>query len=145
MAILSAAASAAKSGVPLRQIHVGVNAVYSEYTVTATLSNTDVIDICFVPDGARIINVSVTNSGDIWDGKMNIGTAADADLLMQSQTFQARTAWGVGAGIGQVIDISDAATTRYTILKAKMSDAVTASGSNAGVLRFYVLYHMDQS
>ena len=144
MATLSAAASGAKSGVLPRQIHAGVNAVYSEYTITATLSNGDIIDIAFIPDGARVIQVMVSNSGDMWDGKINIGTGADHDLIMQSQTFQQRTVLST-AGVGTVLDVSDAATTRYTTLKAKMSDTTTASGSNAGTLKFYVLYHMDQA
>ena len=144
MATLSAVASAAVSGTIPRAIHAGVNAVYSEYTVTATLSNGDIIDICFLPDGARIIDAKVTNIGDIFDGKMNIGTATDHDAVMASLTFQATTIHA-NAGVGTVLDVSDDATTRYTTLKAKISDSVTASGSNAGTLKFVVLYHLDQA
>jgi len=143
MAALSAVASAAVSGTPVRMIHAGVNAVYSEYTITATLSNGDVIDICFLPDNARVLALSVTNAGDMWDGKINIGTAADHDALMQSLTFQATTIHA--QSVGTVMDVSDAATTRYTLLKAKMSDTTTASGSNAGTLRFVVMYSVDQA
>lgn len=149
MASLSAVASAAKSGTIPRMVHAGVNAVYTEYTITATLSDGDVVDLCFLPDGARVIQVNMHHKGDIWDGKVNIGTAADHDFIIASSTFQtSRVLNGYGAnvsaGAGVVVDVSDDAATRYATIKAKFSDAVSASGSNAGTLKFYILYHMDQ-
>lgn len=143
MATITAIATGAASGIIPREIHAGVNSVFSVYSLTATLTVGDIIQICKLPDGARIVDVIVNNNGDVFDGKMNVGTRADHDQFIASQTFQATTI-RANRGLGAVLDVSDAATTRYTTIEAKISDSTSASGSNAGSLQFTVLYTMDQ-
>lgn len=144
MAAITGIASAALSGVQPRTVHVGLNCVKSTYVVTATLSITDVIEIAKIPDGAVLHSISVTNLGDLFDGKINIGTKADHDAYMQSQTFQARTVYAT-TGMGEKLDVSDGATNKYTVVQAQISDTTTASGSNAGTLTFLVTYFIDKA
>lgn len=144
MAISTLIATGAASGILPREIHAGVNAVCSVYSLTATLTVGDIIQICKLPDGARVLEVIVANDGDVFDGKMNIGTRADHDKFMASLTFQATTV-RANRGLGTTLDVSDAATTRHTMIEAKISDSTSASGSNAGSLHFCVLYSMDQA
>lgn len=141
MAKMSALATLALSGVVPRAIHAGENAVVSKYTFTTTLSISDTIDICKIPDGAIITSVSVTNNGDCVDAKINVGTVADHDKYIESQTFQARTVYAA-KGLGDKLDVSDAASPQYTVLRATISDAGSASGSNVGTLTFVVKYIM---
>lgn len=141
MAGITGIASAAASDFPVRAIHAGVTSVTSKYIVTATISVSDSILIAKIPDGARILSLSVTNNGDLCDCKINVGTRADHDLFVQSQTFQARTIYAA-QGLGDVIDISSDTATSYTVLTAKFSDAGSASGSAAGTLTFIVTYDM---
>lgn len=143
MAISTLIATGAASGILPREIHAGVNAVYSVYSLTATLTVGDIIQICKIPDGGRVLEVIMSNNGDVFDGKMNIGTRADHDKFVASLTFQATTI-RANRGCGSVLDVSDAATTRHTMLEAKISDSTSASGSNAGSLCWTVLYSMDQ-
>lgn len=141
MAGITGIASAAVSTFPVRAIHAGVTTVTSKYVVTATISVSDSILIAKIPDGARIVGLSVTNNGDLCDCKINVGTRADHDRFILSQTFQSRTVYAM-QGLGDVIDISSDTATSYTVLTATFSDAGSASGSAVGTLTFVVSYDM---
>jgi hypothetical protein len=45
-------------------------------------------------------------------------------------------------GLGDKLDVSDAAANKYTVMRATISDAGSASGSNVGTLTFIVKYLM---
>lgn len=138
-------ASQALSDVQPRSVHVGEQAVISIYSLTATLSVGDIIQIAKLPDNARVTNVMCEVVGVLFDGKLNVGTRADHDAFMASETFAASRIIAMEAGLGTLIDISDADSTRYTMLEAKVSDSTSASGTSAGSLRFKVSYILDQS
>jgi len=144
MAGITGQATAIASDFPVRMHHVGVVSVISKYAVTATISVSDAIEICRIPDGARVLSVSVTNNGDICDCKVNVGTKADHDMFIRSQTFQNRTVYST-CGLGDALDVTDAAANKFTILTATFSDAGSASGSAVGTLTFVVTYDCGNS
>jgi len=144
MAGITGVASAAESNFQPRMLHAGVVSVISKYAFTSTLSVSDAIEICKIPDGARILSVSVTNNGDCVDAKINVGTKADHDKYIESQTFQARTVYAA-KGLGDPLDVTDAAANKFTVLHARISDAGSASGSNVGTLTFIVTYDCGNS
>jgi hypothetical protein len=148
MAVLSAIASQAGAGVIPRAIHAGVNAVYSEYTITATLSASDLIQFCKIPDGARIVDMVLAFGALSDTGKICIGTRADHDRYIASASLNAAAAFRLNTGVtsvGDLIDISDGAATRYTMIEGRITDnATSASGTTAGVIRLCVQYQMDE-
>lgn len=151
MANITAVASACLSGVQPRYGVQGVQAVYSVYSLTATLSAGDIIRICKIPDGARIIDVQVGVPGVVCDtGRINVGTASDHDQFIVSATINVArvinmSTHGDGAAFGTVLGTSDSASTKYTELRAKISDnATSGTGTNAGTIRFLVTYHSPE-
>lgn len=136
-------ASQAKAGVQPREIHVGVNSVYAVYSLTATLSAGDIIQMCKLPDGARIVNVKLAPAGYLGDAKLNVGTRANHDQFIASATVSGANVQGINAGLGDVLDISDAATTRYTMVEVQVSDDASSSGTNGGALTLLVEYDVD--
>lgn len=140
------AASQAASGVAPRAIHAGVNSVYAVYSLTATLSAGDIIQMCKLPDNARIVRTSLGVSGYLGDLKLNVGTRSDPDAFIASATATAAVLHreNVATGPGTVLDISDDASTRYTMIEIAVSDSASSSGSNAGSIRLVVEYQLDQ-
>ena len=149
MAAITAVASACTSGVQPRYAVVGPVTVYSEYTITATLSTADIIRICKIPDKARVISVQVAVPNTLHvNAKLNIGTAADHDLFIASATAATARVFGyaesAAGGFGYQLDTTDSATTRYTELRLKVSDADSTTGTTAGTLKFLVTYMNDE-
>ena len=133
---------------PVKAIHAGMNWAYGQYSLTATLSGSDKIQFVKLPDGARVMQVVFSIEGtDINDSKMSIGTSADHDMFIASATIHGNTVYNinVASGVGKVLDISDSATTRYTILQGKLSDGTSFSGSSVGTFRLAVGYTLDQA
>lgn len=131
---------------PVKGLHVGMNWVYGQYSLTATLSGSDKIQFVKVPDGARIAEVILTVSGNVADGKISVGTSDDHDQFIASATIAGANVYRINtaAGVGAKLDVSDDATTRYTIIQAKYSDSTSFSGSSVGTLRLGVGYTLDQ-
>ena len=137
-------ASMALSGVQPRGHHVGVQSVTSVYSLTATLSAGDIIQMCKLPDNARVTgcwlgwNVSLGAGG-----QLNVGTDADADKFIMSasgataglQTLNNPAFWMVN-------DVSDAAATRYTTVNVQA--AGTISGTKSGAISLTIAYTTDQ-
>lgn len=150
MATLVAAQAAA--GIQPRAIHAGVNSVYSVYSLTATLSAGDIIQMCKLPDRARIIDVQLSvNVGLGAAGKLNVGTRSDHDQLIASasvvtalRVFTPATGNTITPNaIGLQYDISDDATTRYTMIEVKASD-FTGTGTKSGAIALMIQYQLDQ-
>ena len=151
MAAITAVASACASGVQPRYDVGCPVTVYSEYTITATMTTGNVVRICKVPDKARIINIAcgIPNTFHV-NAKLSFGTSADHDAYIASATcstariINMNSAEGVGGGLAAQLDISDAATTRYTEIRMTVSDADSTTGTTAGTLKFLVTYMNDQ-
>ena len=138
------------SGVVPRAIHAGTLSTYGVYSLTATLSTGDVIEMCKVPNGAIIHDIKVGIVGALHvNAKMNVGTAADHDQFIMSAScnatriFNMDSTYGAGGGLGYKFSLSDSAATRYSLIKIKISDADSVTGTNAGSVRMLVQYSMD--
>ena len=149
MAAITAVASACTSGVQPRYAVQGLVSVYSEYTITATMSTGDIVEICKLPDGARVqnIQIGIPNTFHV-NAKLNVGTVADHDKFIVSATCNSSsirdmTNFGDGSALGIPIDVTDSATTKYTLIRMKVSDADSTTGTTAGVLRFLVTYYNE--
>lgn len=139
-------ASQAKSGVSPKAVHAGVNAVRSVYSLTATLAAADIIQMCKLPDGARIVDVQLGHEVAIGvAGKLNVGIRADHDgLIASASVATANRVWGVdAAGLGKRYDISDDASVRFTMVEIKASD-FTGTGTKSGAISLVVSYTVDE-
>jgi hypothetical protein len=138
--------SLAKSGVQPRFLHAGVNSQFSVYSLTATLSAGDIIQMMKLPDGARVIDAILSTAvrpGEA--GTLNVGDRADHDRLIASADASAVIAAqhiNTAIGVGHQYDISDAASPRYTMIEIKASD-FTGSGTNSGAISLAVMYQLD--
>lgn len=139
-------ASTAQSDVMPRALYAGVQAVYGEYTLTATLSAGDVIKIVKVPHGARIVDTILKTSGALGDaGKLNVGDDGDHDRLIASADASVKiTGQHINTGeVGYKYTVSDAAVNRYKDILVTASD-FTGTGTASAVIGLMVLYHLDQ-
>lgn len=139
-------ASMAASGIQPRQVHAGVNSVCSTYSLTATLSAGDIIQMCKLPDGARIVGVTLgTNVNPGAACNFNVGVRADHDQFIASATVSANVMFRINAaaGLGAVLDVSDAAATKYSMVEITVSDA-TGTGTKSGAISLIVQYQLDQ-
>ena len=138
--------SQAASGIQPRQVHTGVNSVCSTYSLTATLSAGDIIQMCKLPDGARIVGVTLGTNINPGDACLfNVGVRGDHDQFIASATCSANVIFrgNVATGLGAVLDVSDDAATRYSMVEIKVSDA-TGTGTKSGAISLVVQYQLDQ-
>lgn len=96
----------ARDNVSARMIHAGMNVAYSEYTITASLSITDVLEMIKVPKGAYVLDVVVCGPEGGGDnvGAFTVGDGADPDRYIGSTSYSpsmalARLSTGV-TGVG---------------------------------------------
>jgi hypothetical protein len=141
-------ASQAGAGVQPRGVHAGVNAVFAVYSVTATLTAADVIQMCKLPDGARVIDAILSSPSKVGgsDGKINVGSRDDPDELIASADASAVLSGqhiNTTGGVGLVYDVSDDASVKYTMIEAVIAEA-TGSGTKSGAISLMITYHMDQ-
>ena len=141
--------SQALSGVQPRAIHAGVNSVFGDYDLEATLADGDVIQLVKLPDNARITGFTLQTTGAIGtSAELNLGTRANHDLLVASATCAGSqvigpdSAFAAVGGIGSELDISDADTVRYTMIEATVSGA--AGSTLSGNVAVTVNYTIDQ-
>jgi hypothetical protein len=142
-------AAQAKSGITPRAIHAGVNSVYAVYSLTATLADADVVQMCKLPDGARITGFTFQTTPALGTAaELNLGTRSNHDLLVASATCAAAQVIGPDSGfaavggIGTQLDVSDAATTKYTMVEVTVSGA--AGATNTGSIAVTIDYQLDQ-
>ena len=141
--------SQAESGVQPRAIHAGVNSVYGDYDLEATLADGDVIQLVKLPDNARIVGFTLQTTEALGTSmELNLGTRANHDLLVASATCAASqiigpdSAFAAVGGIGTELDISDAATVRHTMIEATISGA--AGATSTGNVAVTINYTLDQ-
>ena len=138
--------SYAASGVQPRELCTGVLATYAVYSLSRTLSASDKIYMCKIPDGARIVGMEFMFNNNLFynAGVVNVGTPANAVQFITSVTPSAglKFAINTGGGLGAVLDVSDAATNKWTYIQVSVSTAAT--GTATGSMSLVVLYQMDQ-
>lgn len=136
----------AQSGIQPREIATGVNAVFAIYSLSRTISLSDKIFMCKLPDGARVIDVRMQfNVNPFADaGIINVGTPDNATRFIASVTPSQGLVFSINSpdGQGWLNDISDAATQRFTYVQVSCSAAKT--GTTSGALSLVVVYAMDQ-
>lgn len=141
-------AAQAMSGIQPRTIVAGVNSVYSIYSLTATLSAGDIIQMCKLPNNARVhevlfgFNVNPSANADAYC----VGTRADASCLIASATCSANLIFRINqaGGIGKKFTVSDDATNRYTMIEVTPT-TLAGTGTKSGALSLTILYSLDQS
>lgn len=140
-------ASMAASGVQPRAVHAGVNSVYAIYSLSASISGGDIIQMCKLPDGARVVSVTLTSPVNIsgTSGILNVGTRDDTDRFIASATLSANLVFRINnaAGLGWLNDISDAAAVRNTMVEITVGGA-SATTTTSGSIALIVEYQMDQ-
>jgi len=146
MATMTANATGVASGVPLRGHHVGVNFAYGVYSLTATLSVGDIIEMVKIPHGGTIVDflLSFSAQGAAGTAKFNVGDATDHDRFIASAAAQTAGSARIntGQGVGYKYTVSDDATTRYKMVRVTLSDA-GATATSTGHISLLVLYTMD--
>jgi len=140
-------AAQAMSGVQARAVHAGVNQVYSIYSLTATLSAGDVIQMCKLPDGARVHDVVFAfnvNPGANAD-EYNVGTRATPTALIQSATCSANVMFRLNqaGNIGRQFTVSDDAANRFTMIEVTPT-TFAGTGTKSGALMLSITYSVDQ-
>lgn len=139
-------AKMALSGIQPRELHAGLNTVLSIYSLSRTLSASDKIYMCKIPDGARITDIKLTSNVNLFAdaGILNVGTPDSAARFIASVTPSQNLVFtiNVADGLGYLNDISDAAETRYTYIQVSCSTAKT--GTTSGAISLLVQYMMDQ-
>lgn len=147
MADATIIANMAKSGIQPRDIPVGVQSVCSVYSLTRTLSASDKIYMCKLPDGARVIDVKLQFNVNPFAaaGVVNVGTPGDATKFIASVTPSAGLVFSINDpdGLGWENDISDSAAQRFTYVQVSVSTAAT--GTKSGAISLVVTYQMDQN
>lgn len=140
-------ASQAQSGIQPRAVHAGVNSVYSVYSLSATLSAGDIIQMCKLPDGARIVEVALTTTVNPLAAAVpyNVGTSGDVDKYIINATLSASLVFRLNAtaGFGAVEDVSDDASTKYTVVQIEVGGSTT-TGTKSGSISLLVQYQLDQ-
>lgn len=139
-------ASMAASGIQPRAVHAGVNSVHAEYSLSATLSAGDIIQMFKLPDNARVLETRLTSNVNPFAmaGVFNVGTRADTDKFIASATLSANLVFRLNNsdGHGFLNDVSDAAVNRYTMIE--VSVGVAGTGSTSGTIKLDMLYSVDQ-
>lgn len=139
--------SQAMSGIQARAVHAGVNSVYSIYSLTATLSAGDIIQMCKLPNNARVLDVNLmtnVNPGANADTYC-VGTRADATCLVSSATLSKNLSFRINqaTGLGKVFTVSDDAVNRYSMIEISVP-AFAGTGTKSGAISLNILYTIDQ-
>lgn len=141
-------ANLAKSGIMPRQIHAGLQMQYATYTTASgTLSVGDIIQMMKLPDSARIIDGFLKYSAFAGStvAQINLGTRASNTGLIASATGNAAQAVNFDAAgtlRGALQDISDAATTRYTMIECLIG-GTSLTGTGTISIECCVTYQID--
>lgn len=139
-------ANAALAGSNARQVHAGTVTRKFVYSVTASLSAGDIIQLVKVPHGAIIDSIMLTRTGA---GQFTgtVGDGGDDDRFFGSSTLVASTVFTnanmLATGVGYQYDISDNAAEQFDTIDLTVDTVTTATA--AGVITGYVQYHCDES
>jgi hypothetical protein len=129
------------AGIQEREVHTGVIAVCSTYTITAAFVINDVVQMVKVPYGARIINCKVTvpaldsSTGLVWA----LGDGGDDDRYITGATTGRSGAAG--------LTTTNTTTSEYTYttedtIDFKVTTAATGTAATTGDIVVTVTYTM---
>lgn len=140
-------ASRAASGITPKAIHAGEQSVYSIYSLTATLSAGDIIQMCRIPDGCRVTGVELISDVNLFAmaGVVNVGTRGTPTLFLASVTPSANLRFTINnaSGFGYLLDLSDDAEPKSSMVELKVTTSGT--GTKSGAISLIVKYIMDQA
>jgi len=138
-------ADKAQDGVQPRFVHAGSTSVKFVYSVTASLSSGDVIQLCKVPHGAIVDGFILvrTGAGQFTAG---MGDGGSASRYLVSATLVANTvitdASIVAAAVGYQYNLSDDAADQFDTIDLTVQTVTTATA--AGVITGVINYHCDE-
>jgi hypothetical protein len=141
MAVATLIASAAQSGIQPRTVHAGVNAVHSVYSATSTLSASQTVNICRIPDGARITGVKANATTNLKQLVFSVGVPGDTEVFITSASCGTTKVFYADGGIGNKYDTSDDAALASTLVVGTIT--TSASGTSGGSVSWIVEYFMD--
>lgn len=130
---MSTKAHAAAAAVP-RAVHAGVNAVTRNYSVSDTLSNGDVVNLCKVPAGALVLDV-ICRYTNVAANQITFTVGDDASAARYIATQSATGTYRATVGIPYSQSIDQ--TIRLTVTSVTSSTA-------GGTISVTVLYQMDE-
>ena len=132
-----------------RLVHAGTNTVKNTYSLTASLSAGDVLQLVKIPHGAIIDNIVFVNTVP-GDYHFTLGDGDDPNRFMVSATMTADAGvlfmhdYANGAeGYGYQYDLSDDASPQYDTIDMVASTVTT--GTAAGAITLIVQYHCDEA
>lgn len=138
---------------PMKAAHIGTNTVYGTVTVAPSLSASDVIKLCRLPDRAKFVHgwLAVIPSSGTLDLKVgylrpisstNSGSLlANAFLLSTSGSVTAKYELSNYTGLGFQVSASDDNANKWFWLQAECVASTTQSLSV--VVKFMVQYTVD--
>jgi hypothetical protein len=150
MAVKTLVATAAQSGIEPRAIHAGVNAVFSKYVITASLSASHIINFARVPDGARMVSAELDVPAKQKNLVITLGRSSSAAEFLSvdvSASAGGVYSWPGAEGftkvgsLGTKWDTTDAAANHWTMLIGTIT--TSASGTGSGTIGCMVTYYMD--
>jgi len=145
--------SLATSTAPVKGIHAGVNSVYGTVTVSPTLTASDVIKLCKLPDRAKVLGgklglvpgggsldlkvgyfrpVTSTDSGSLNDNAFLLSTSGSATAIYDLSDF---------AGFGLQVSASDDCVVKYWTIQAEVAAGGTHSAST--IIKFRIDYLVE--
>lgn len=121
----------------VRAVHAGVNAVFCQYTTSASLTAASVIKMIPLPDRARVVAGWVHTPADAF--KLSVGDAIDPDKYLVSATNTAATFHTLNAAtMGYQLSISQTDAIRWRSL-----DLLIGSAAATGTFKAMVQYIME--
>lgn len=139
----------ALSGVMPRSLPTGLQMAYGKYTTASgTLSVGDVIQLLKIPNEARIIDgwAKISALAGSTVAQINFGTRASQVGLVTSATANAAgiKRFDGTAVLGERLTVTDAATTRYTMIEALVG-GTSLTGTGTISVECCVIYQIDPS
>lgn len=120
----------AQASSEVRSIHAGVTCVVATYSLTATTSAGDVVQMVKVPDGAVLVDFamipSFTGSAG---GLLSVGDGGANARYFGTLTASATALVRATKGVGYQYDLSDGDPAQYDTIDVRFADAVASAGS----------------
>ncbi len=132
-----------------RLVHAGTITVKNTYSLTASLSAGDVLQLVKIPHGAIIEDIVFVNTVP-GDYHVTIGDGGDADRFFTSATMTADAGvlymqdyLNAAEGVGYQYNLSDDAAVQYDTID--MTVGTVTTGTAAGAITLLVRYHCDEA
>jgi len=101
------------AGFHVRRVENGVFTIAGEYTLSATLSSADIIQMVKIPDGVTVLAIDVTITTDLMpedtiatDLLFNVGDGNDSNRFSESHSANGLQHYGCGK-IGDIADVAN--------------------------------------